>query len=110
MTSPRGCPAAGMEIDKLPEGVRAAARHLRTNYDMANHAVGAGEHAQALDAEFIHRFGIAGPEEQAAKRFRELEATGVDFVRVVPGSRDMPPAVAGPSIQGLAKGGAEIVS
>jgi 5,10-methylenetetrahydromethanopterin reductase len=93
----------GMDIESLPEGTRAAARHLRTGYDMANHGAAAGEHAQALDDEFIHRFGIAGPLDEAVTRFREIRETGIDFVRVVPGSRDMPPAVAGPSIQGLAK-------
>jgi hypothetical protein len=70
---------------------------------MANHAVSAGAHAQALDAEFIHRFGIAGPLDEAMTRFREIGESGIEFVRVVPGSRDMPAAVAGPSIQALAK-------
>jgi 5,10-methylenetetrahydromethanopterin reductase len=93
----------GMDIESLPEGARAAARHLRSHYDMADHAVGAGAHAQALDAEFIHRFGIAGPLEEATTRLREIGDSGIEFVRVVPGSRDMPAAVAGPSIQALAK-------
>ena len=89
--------------DDLPEGVRATASHLRSNYDMKNHAVAAGDHAQAIDSEFIHRFGIAGPADEASKRLTELAETGLDFIRVVPGSRDMPPAVGGQSIQGLAK-------
>ncbi len=93
----------GMDIESLPKGARAAARHLRSHYDMANHGLAAGDHAQALDAEFIHRFGIAGPLDEAVKRFGEIAECGIDFVRVVPGSRDMPPAVAGPSIQGLAQ-------
>jgi len=92
-----------MDIDSLPEGTRAAAQHLRTGYDMENHGSAAGAHARALDAEFIHHFGIAGPMDEAVTRFREIRETGIDFVRVVPGSRDTPPAVAGPSIQGLAK-------
>lgn len=93
----------GMDIDSLPESAREAARSLRTGYDMANHAVGAGAHAQALEDEFIHRFGIAGPIEEATARFREIRDIGMDFVRVVPGSRDMPPAVGGASLQALAK-------
>jgi len=100
----------GMDIESLPEGSRAAAHHLRSNYDMADHGVAAGNHAQALDADFIHRFGIAGPLEEAASRFREIADTGVDFVRVVPGSRDMPAEVAGPSIQSLAKVAGEVRS
>ena len=70
---------------------------------MTQHGKTAGDHAQALDAEFIHRFGIAGPLDEARARFREIKDTGIDFVRVVPGSRDMPPAIAGASMQSLAK-------
>ncbi len=29
--------------------------------------------------------------------------TGVDFLRVIPGSRDMDPGIGGPSLQALAK-------
>jgi 5,10-methylenetetrahydromethanopterin reductase len=100
----------GMDIESLPEGARKAARHLRTEYDMKNHAVAGGAHAQALDAEFIHRFGIAGPIEEATQRFSEIRDAGVDFVRVVPGSRDMPPQVGGASIQALAKVATEVAS
>ena len=100
----------GMNIEALPEGTRAAARHLRTDYDMTHHGKAAGAHAQALDAEFIHRFGIAGPLEEAVARFREIQDCGIEFVRVVPGSRDMSPAVAGPSIQSLAKVAAQIAA
>ena len=55
----------GMDIGSLPEGVRAAAHHLRRHYDMADHAVAGGAHAQGLDPGFIHRFGIAGPLDEA---------------------------------------------
>ena len=99
-----------MDIESLPEDTRASAQHLRNHYDMTNHAVAAGAHAQALDAEFIHRFGIAGPLEEAVARFREIKDSGIEFVRVVPGSRDMPPALAGPSIQSLAKVAAQLGS
>lgn len=92
----------GMDIDALPEGTRGAARLLRSQYDMDNHALTSGAHAQALDDAFIHHFGIAGPVDEAKGRFRELAASGLDFVRVVPGSRDMPPDIAAPSIQSLA--------
>ena len=94
---------AGMDIDALPERAQAAARHLRENYDMKNHAVTEGAHAQALEAEFIHRFGIAGPADEALARFREIGESGVDFVRVVPGSRDMPSGVGAVSLPAIAK-------
>ena len=92
----------GMDIDALPEGVRKAALHLGKNYDMANHAVSTGAHAQALEADFIHRFGIAGPVEEAISRFEEIRDTGIDFVRVIPGSRDMDLGIGFPSLQALA--------
>jgi 5,10-methylenetetrahydromethanopterin reductase len=92
----------GMDADTLPVGVREAALHLRENYDMADHARTTGAHAQALEAEFIHHFGIAGPVEEAISRFEEIRDTGIDFVRVIPGSRDMDPGVGLPSLQALA--------
>ena len=98
----------GMDIEKLPEGVRSAAQHLRTGYDMKNHAVAAGDHAQALDAEFIHRFGIAGPIDEAAARFQAISETGMDYVRVVPGSRDMPRDIGAISIQALSQVAAKL--
>ena len=93
----------GMDIESIPESAREAARHLRTDYDMANHAVSTGAHAKALDAEFIHRFGIAGPAGETITRFEAIRDTGIDFVRIVPGSRDMPRDVAALSIQALGK-------
>ena len=65
---------------------------------MDNHAVSAGAHAQALEAEFIHQFGIAEPPDVAFTRLEEVCDTGIDFLRIVPGSRDIKPAVAGQSI------------
>ena len=76
----------GMDIDSLPEEVRDAARHLRESYDMKDHAVSAGAHAQALEAEFIHQFGIAEPPDAALARLREVGDTGLDYLRIVPGS------------------------
>ena len=58
-------------------------------------------HAQALEPEFIHRFGIAGPLEEARARFAEIGDLGIDFVRVIPGSHDAPSEVTLPSIAQL---------
>lgn len=93
----------GMDIDSLPEEVRDAARHLRESYDMKDHAVSAGAHAQALEAEFIHQFGIAEPPDAALARLREVGDTGLDYLRIVPGSRDIEPAVAGRSILAISE-------
>ena len=94
---------AGMDIDSLPEEVRGAARHLRESYDMKNHAVSAGAHAQALENEFIHQFGIAEPPDAALARLEEVCDTGLDYLRIVPGSRDIQPAVAGQSILAISE-------
>lgn len=91
----------GMRIDELPEGVRKAAETMRTDYDMTHHGAAGGSHAQALDAEFIHRFGIAGPLDEARQRLSDVCALGIDFVRVIPGSRDAPSEVTLPSIVAL---------
>ena len=98
----------GMDIESLPKEVQSAARDLREAYDMKDHGVAAGAHAQALEPDFIHQFGIAGPLDEAMTRFREIKDSGVDFVRIVPGSKDMPPNVAGPSLQSIAKVAAEL--
>ncbi|MBM4266377.1 MAG: LLM class flavin-dependent oxidoreductase [Deltaproteobacteria bacterium] len=91
----------GMRIDDLPEAVRKAAATMRTDYDMTHHGAAAGSHAQSLEPEFIHRFGIAGPLDEARARFLEIRDLGIDFVRVVPGSRDAPREVTFPSIAQL---------
>lgn len=46
---------------------------------------------------------VVGVADEALQRFQEIAATGIDFVRIVPGSRDMPAEVAGPSIQAIAQ-------
>ncbi|MGI9645955.1 MAG: LLM class flavin-dependent oxidoreductase [Ilumatobacteraceae bacterium] len=91
----------GMQIDELPESVRKAAETMRTDYDMAHHGAAAGSHAQSLEADFIHRFGIAGPLDEARARFEEIRDLGIDFVRIIPGSRDAPSEVTLPSIAQL---------
>ncbi|MCB0989525.1 MAG: LLM class flavin-dependent oxidoreductase [Acidimicrobiales bacterium] len=91
----------GMRIDELPEGVRKAAETMRTSYDMAHHGAASGSHAQALDAEFIHRFGIAGPLDEARERLTAVRDLGIDFVRVIPGSRGAPSEVTLPSIAAI---------
>ncbi|MCB0998119.1 MAG: LLM class flavin-dependent oxidoreductase [Acidimicrobiales bacterium] len=91
----------GMQIDELPEAVRKAAESMRTGYDMTHHGAAAGSHAQALEPEFIHRFGIAGPLDEARTRFHQIRDLGIDFVRVIPGSRDAPGEVTLPSIAQL---------
>ena len=60
-----------------------------------------GSHAQALDAEFIHRFGIAGPLDEARERLTAVRDLGIDFVRVIPGSRGAPSEVTLPSIAAI---------
>jgi 5,10-methylenetetrahydromethanopterin reductase len=81
--------------------VEVAGKH--ETYDMAGHGKAESEHARALDPAFIHEFGIAGPARDAAARFVGLRDLGLDFVRVVPGSRDINPAVAVQSLQTIAR-------
>jgi hypothetical protein len=60
-------------------------------------------HRGPCPPEFIHRFGIAGPLDEAIARFQVLAKTGIEHVRVAPGSRDMPPEVGARSIRGLSE-------
>ncbi len=93
----------GMNIEALPEGTREAARYLRSHYKMDDHAVGSGTHAQALKSDFVHRFGIAGPASEAITRLKEIREAGIDYVKVIPGSRDMSPDIGLASLQVLAE-------
>ena len=96
-------PSRAWTSTRLPEGVRDSARHLRENYDMADHGLAGSAHAQAIDDAFVHRFGIAGPIEEAVERFGALRDLGLEFVRVVPGSRDMDATVRTESVLAIAK-------
>src|SRR5262245_38682805 len=88
---------SGMKTDTMDPALREAALHLRQNYDLRDHGRADASHAQALDDAFVDRFGIVGPVETALPRFERLKAIGLDFCRVVPGSRDAPPEVTGAS-------------
>lgn len=85
------------------EGMNVDAAGAGETYDMGGHGKADSAHARAMDADFIHRFGIAGPGDEAVARFSELRDVGLDFVRIVPGSRDMDPGVAIQSFQAIAQ-------
>lgn len=93
---------SGMNPDAMTASLREAALHLRANYDHRGHGRSDAEHARGLDDDFVDRFGIVGPVETAVKRFERLAALGLDFCRVVPGSRDAPAEIVGPSMMALA--------
>jgi len=79
---------AGMKPEAMDPSLREAALHLRSNYDVRDHGRADTAHARALDDDFVDRFGIVGPVETAVPRFERLAKLGLDFCRVVPGSRD----------------------
>jgi len=91
-----------MKTDAMEPALRKAARHLQASYDLRAHGHAGAAHAQALDAEFIDRFGIVGPLETVVPRFARLAQLGLDFCRVIPGSRDAAPAVVSTSMMHLA--------
>jgi 5,10-methylenetetrahydromethanopterin reductase len=92
----------GMKTDAMDPSLRKAARHLQASYDLRAHGQAGAAHAQALDAEFIDRFGIVGPLETVVPRFERLAQLGLDFCRVIPGSRDAAPDVVSTSMMHLA--------
>jgi len=93
---------SGMKTDAMEPTLAKAARDLQTSYDLAAHGQAGAAHAQALDPEFIDRFGIVGPLETVVPRFERLAQLGLDFCRVIPGSRDAAPDVVSSSMLLLA--------
>jgi 5,10-methylenetetrahydromethanopterin reductase len=92
----------GSKLENLPAPLRDAARHLRVHYDMREHTRAGAAHTAGLSDEFVDWFAIVGPPERALPRFRQLADIGLDFLRVVPGSLDMPRDVAAASLINLA--------
>lgn len=92
----------GMKTETMEPALRDAALHLRSNYDVRDHGRADTAHAQSLDDDFVDRFGIVGPVETALPRFQRLAALGLDFCRVVPGSRDAPREIVSASMMTLA--------
>jgi 5,10-methylenetetrahydromethanopterin reductase len=93
---------SGMKTERMDPALREAALHLRQHYDLRDHGRAEASHARALDDAFVDRFGIVGPVETAVPRFERLKGLGLDFCRVVPGSRDAAPEVTGASLTTLA--------
>src|SRR5215470_10501508 len=93
---------SGMKTDTMDPALRKAAVHLREHYDLRDHGRADTAHAQQLEDGFVDQFGIVGPVETALPRFERLKALGLDFCRVVPGSRDAPPDITGASLLTLA--------
>jgi 5,10-methylenetetrahydromethanopterin reductase len=93
---------AGMKTEAMNPALREAAQHLREHYDVRDHGRSDTAHAQQLDDAFVDGFGIVGPIESALPRFQRLAALGLDFCRVIPGSRDAAPDVLAASMTTLA--------
>jgi 5,10-methylenetetrahydromethanopterin reductase len=93
---------AGMKPETMDPALRDAALNLRANYDVRDHGRADAPHARSLDDDFVDRFGIVGPVETAVPRFERLAALGLDFCRVVPGSRDAPREIVAASMMSLA--------
>jgi 5,10-methylenetetrahydromethanopterin reductase len=93
---------SGMKTETMDPALREAALHLRQHYDLRDHGRADTSHARGLDDAFVDRFGIVGPVETALPRFERLKALGLDFCRVVPGSRDAAPEVTRASLMTLA--------
>ena len=58
---------------------------------MHGHAASGARHETALTDAFVDRFGIVGPPELVADRFRELIDLGLDHFVVVGHGRDIAP-------------------
>jgi 5,10-methylenetetrahydromethanopterin reductase len=93
---------AGSRLGQLPAPLQNAARFLRENYDMRDHTRTGVQHATGLSNEFVDWFGVAGPVSTVLPRLRAMQALGLDFLTIVPGSAGMPREVATASLMSLA--------
>ncbi len=93
---------SGMKTESMDPTLRTAAEHLGRSYDHRGHGRADADHARQLSDDFIDSFAIVGPAEAARKRFERLRDLGLDFCRVVPGSRDAPGEITGPSMMSIA--------
>ncbi|HEU0167266.1 MAG TPA: LLM class flavin-dependent oxidoreductase [Chloroflexota bacterium] len=73
----------------LPDADRTVAERLAAGYDIQAHGITAARHSEALDDDFVDRFGIVGPSEYVAERLQELAALGLQHVIIVGHSRDV---------------------
>ena len=76
----------GSPLAQLPAPLQRTVEYLRAHYDMREHTRVDAAHVAGIDDAFVDWFAIAGPIERALPRFRALEALGLDFLHVVPGS------------------------
>jgi 5,10-methylenetetrahydromethanopterin reductase len=92
----------GSKLELLPPPLRDAARYMREHYDMREHTRAGAAHTKGLSDEFLEWYAVLGPADRALPRFRKLAALGLDFLRIVPGSTDMPRELAIASLLNLA--------
>jgi 5,10-methylenetetrahydromethanopterin reductase len=93
--------SAGMS--DLPDNLRRAAETLKNNYRLEETGQSTALHAKLLPDDFIDWFGLVGPWESVRERFEQLKELGLDYVRVLPGSVDMPQEVAVGTLMSLSK-------
>lgn len=75
--------------------------HIAANYDMPNHASGAGEHMKAVPDDFISRFAVTGSADYCIERLGALTALGLDRLVLLTGSRDSDPKLTNASVERL---------
>ena len=80
-------------LNSLPEQDRDVTRKLAESYDMRGHAASGARHETALSDDFVDRFGVVGPSERVAERFKSLVELGLDHFVVVGHGRDVTPEV-----------------
>ena len=90
-------------LASMPEHMRSDAKSLHLNFDPDQTGDSASVHARELSDEFVDWFGIVGPIGDAQQRFAEIAQTGMDYVRVMPGSSDMAENIAASTLIALSR-------
>jgi 5,10-methylenetetrahydromethanopterin reductase len=77
-------------LDTLSDADRKVAQDLVDNYDIRAHGASGAAHADALEDDFVDRFGVVGPSELVAERLTDLVRLGLDHIVVVGHGRNTP--------------------
>ncbi|MDJ0788890.1 MAG: LLM class flavin-dependent oxidoreductase [Myxococcota bacterium] len=93
----------GNDPSTLPGPLQGAVEWVREHYDMKDHTRAGVAHTQGISDDFVDWFALVGSSSSVLERFRALEALGLDFVHIVPGSTGADLSVVGASLEALSK-------
>lgn len=73
----------GSPTGPLSDDDRRVLERVHSAYDMTSHTQAGSSQTEALDPDFVDRFGVVGPSEACIERIEELAALGLDRLVVI---------------------------